>query len=300
MDLTLVAYYIRFGIMDDSSETRFKLTLQYDGGAFHGWQLQPDAATVQGAIEEAAARLAGDAGARRRPVAGAGRTDAGVHATGQVAALTMPPRWSALELVRALNALLPGTIRVIDCEAVPRGFDPRRDAVERSYLYRVGAGPDAASPFHRRWCWPLGRPLDLDAAARAAAHLPGEHDFRAFAKAGQPERGYHCRIARAEWRPWDDLGVAFEVSANRFLHRMVRYLVGTMVDIARGRRDPADMVRLLQPTPGSGPPETGAPEDPGGAAVSAAHTTSPPAPPRGLFLTGVRYGTGPPPEAERP
>ena len=249
-------------------ETRFKLTLHYDGSAFRGWQVQPGAPTVQGEIEAAVRQLTGE----RRTVLGSGRTDTGVHATGQVAAVTMPARWSGPALARSLNALLAGTIWVQDIEAVPDGFHPRRDAVERSYAYRVGTAPHAASPFHRRWCWPLCRPLDLDAASRAAAHLTGEHVFRAFAKAGQPGRGYTCRVTRARWLPWDDLGAVFEISANRFLHRMVRYLVGTMVDIGLGRREAADMALLLR----------------GGEGESAL-ITSPPAPPEGLFLTRVEY-----------
>ena len=247
------------------SETRFKLILHYDGGRFHGWQIQPGAATVQSAVEEAVAHLTGE----RRTVLGAGRTDAGVHATGQVATVTVPAPWTATELARALNAVLPGSIWVRHIEPVPDSFHPRYGAVSRSYEYRVGTVPRAASPFHRRWCWPLCRALDLDAANRAAHHLPGEHSFRAFAKSGQPRRGYRCRVTCARWRPWDDLGVVFEISANRFLHRMVRYLVGTMVDIGRGRRVEDDMALLV-----SGNTDL---------------RTSRPAPPRGLFLTRVEY-----------
>jgi len=249
-------------------ETRFKLTLHYDGSAFRGWQVQPGRTTVQGEIESAVRQLTGE----HRTVVGSGRTDTGVHSTGQVAAVTMPARWKAPALARSLNALLGGTIWVRNIEAVSDGFHPRRDAVERSYAYRVGTHAHAASPFHRRWCWPLCRPLDLEAADRAAAHVAGEHEFRAFAKAGQPQRGYTCRVTRAQWLPWDDLGTVFEISANRFLHRMVRYLVGTMVDIALGRREAAEMALLLR-------------QDEGGRAL----TTSPPAPPGGLFLTRVEY-----------
>ena len=249
-------------------ETRFKLTLHYDGSAFRGWQAQPGEPTVQGEIEAAVRRLTGE----RRTVLGSGRTDAGVHATGQVAAVTMPARWSAPALARSLNALLAGTIWIQDVEAAPNGFHPRRDAVERSYAYRVGTAAHAASPFHRRWCWPLCRPLDMEAAARAAAHLGGRHEFAAFAKAGQPHRGHACRVTRARWLPWDDLGAVFEISANRFLHRMVRYLVGTMVDIALGRREVAEMALLLRGDQGN-----------------RALITSPPAPPDGLFLTRVEY-----------
>ena len=155
-----------------------------------------------------------------------------------------------------------------DATPADPGFQPRFDAVARSYSYRVGTVPEAASPFHRRWCWPLGRPLDLEATSRTAAAIRGEHEFHAFAKAGQPHRGHICRVTNARWRPWGELGAVFEITANRFLHRMVRYLVGTMVDIALGRRKEEDMVLLLG---------------------DSALTTSPPAPPEGLFLTGVEY-----------
>ncbi len=253
-----------------SSDVRFKLTLHYDGSGFHGWQAQPSQATVQGAMEDALVRLTGE----RRPVVGAGRTDSGVHATGQVASVVVPERWTPQSLGRALNALLPDTVWVRRVEAVARDFHPRYDAIERSYAYRLGTAPRAASPFHRRWCWPLCRPIEIDAAARAARTLIGEQDCRAFAKTGQPQRGTACRITEARWRPWNDLGFRFEISANRFLHRMVRYLVGTMVEIASGRRDEGDMIRLLRGTRKQG---------------DSMLTTSPPAPPGGLFLTRVRY-----------
>ncbi len=249
-------------------QTRFKLVLQYDGSAFRGWQSQPGAPTVQGEIEAAIAQLTGE----RRPIVGSGRTDTGVHATGQVAAVTMPARWTARALGRSLNALLPGAVWVQEVVAVHEGFHPRRDAVERSYAYRVGIVPESASPFHRRWCWPLCRPIDMDAASRAADCLAGEHEFRAFAKSGQPQRGYACRVTQAHWHRWEDLGVAFEISANRFLHRMVRYLVGTMVDVALGRRGEAEMALMLQ-----------------GDLKKHGLTTSRPAPPEGLFLTRVGY-----------
>ena len=250
------------------TETRFKLTLHYDGAAFHGWQAQPGQPTVQGAVEAAISRITGE----HRTVTGAGRTDTGVHATGQVAAVTIPADWTAPSLVRALNALLPGSVWVRGAVAVDRDFHPRYNAIARSYSYRVGTAPEAASPFHCRWCWALCRPLELETVARAAEALLGEHEFRAFAKAGQPQRGYSCSVTTARWSPWGDLGVVFEISANRFLHRMVRYLVGTMVDVALGHRMEEDIVLLLR-------------KDDGDSAL----TTSPPAPPEGLFLTGVDY-----------
>ena len=251
-------------------ETRFKLTLHYDGSAFHGWQVQPGQPTVQGALEAAVSRISG----HRCTVTGAGRTDSGVHATGQVAAVTMPGSWAGPDLAQALNALLPPTVWVRSAEPADSGFQPRFDAVSRSYAYRVGTAPEAASPFHRRWCWPLCRDIDLEAAATAARAIVGEREFHAFAKAGQPQRGYVCNVTAAAWHPWGELGAVFEVRSNRFLHRMVRYLVGTMVDVALGRRKEEDMVLLLEAGKGE-----------------SSLTTSPPAPPGGLFLTGVEYPT---------
>ena len=252
-------------------ETRFKLTLQYDGSAFCGWQSQPREPTVQGEIEGALSRITGE----HRIVLGSGRTDAGVHASGQVAAVNMPSTWTAQALSRSLNALLPGTIWVQDAEAVHASFNPRFDAVSRSYEYRIGTVARAASPFRRRWCWPLCRPVDLEAATRAAELLPGKHCFRSFSKSGQPKRDYECRVISARWSRWEDLGAVFEITANRFLHRMVRYLVGTMVDVALGRREEGDMALLLRAEPGQ-----------------RALTTSRPAPPRGLFLAAVTYPAG--------
>ncbi len=268
---------------------RFKLTLHYDGAAFRGWQAQAEGLTVQGELERAATRLAG--GERR--VLGAGRTDAGVHACGQVAALDLPASWTGSALARSLNALLPDAIWVERAEVAPNRFDPRRDASSRTYVYRVGLAPASASPFRRRWCWPLGRAMDLDRAREAASVLPGEHDFRAFAKTGQPERGYVCNVERARWREWEALGwrqatgsaeaardagdagpfgAVFEITANRFLHRMVRYLVGTMAGIGLGARPASDVAGLLQGEPSL--------------------ATSPPAPPQGLCLAHVAYSNG--------
>ena len=271
-------------------ETRFKLTLHYDGAAFHGWQAQPGQPTVQGALEAVVSRITG----AHRPVTGAGRTDTGVHATGQVAAVTVPAEWTARALTRSLNGLLAPNVWVRSAVPVDPAFQPRFDAVARSYAYRVGTAPEAASPFHRRWCWPLCRPLDMDAAARAAAALPGAHDFQAFAKSGQPQRGHTCRVAEARWRPWAETGVVFEITANRFLHRMVRYLVGTMVDIALGRREEEEMIRLLHrgkaaPEGEAGPRGPSAPQTEAAPRAEAGPITSPPAPPQGLFLTGVEY-----------
>lgn len=252
--------------MESGQEFRFRLTLHYDGSDFHGWQLQPEVRTVQGELESALERLTG---ATRR-VTGAGRTDRGVHATGQVAAVTLPARWDVVELHRAMNAVLPSDLWVEDVRKVNLEFHPRYDAVERSYAYRVGLADAVGSPFHRPWCWALCEPLERDALAGPADALSGEHSFRKFRKSGQPGRGDVCRVRSAAWEPWGDLGLAFRITANRYLHHMVRYLVGTMVEVARGRRPEDDFFELL--------------EDPETELV-----TSPPAPPEGLFLTRVGY-----------
>ena len=251
--------------MSPQNEHRIKLTLHYDGSGFHGWQVQPDVRTVQAELEAAVSRLTN----RPTGVVGAGRTDTGVHATGQVASVTVPVRWSAAALRKALNAVLPRDIWVAEAEEVPAGFHARFDAVARSYIYRVGTTEAARSPFRRRWCWPLARELDRSALEETAAAIVGDHSFRSFAKAGQEERGDRCVVVHSRWTDWDGVGVEFHVTANRFLHHMVRYLVGTMVDVARGRRPVTDMERLLAGEEGL--------------------ETSPPAPPEGLFLTHVAY-----------
>ncbi len=240
------------------------LTVHYDGSEFHGWQLQPDQRTVQGDLQSALGRLADSP----RTVTGSGRTDTGVHALGQVASVDMPSKWTPAQLLRSLNATLPRDIWVDSVQLASPDFHPRYDAIARSYRYRVGTERVAASPFHRGSCWALGEPLDVGLLNRAAARLVGAHSFEAFAKAGQPERGYDCTIARAEWSSWE-LGVTFDVTADRYLHHMVRYIVGTSVDVARGRR-PIDDIDLLL-------------------AGDAQLTTSPPAPAEGLFLARVEY-----------
>jgi len=250
--------------VEPQKSLRLQLTVHYDGSGFHGWQFQPDQRTVQGELESALSRLAD----RPRSVVGSGRTDTGVHATGQVAAVDMPVGWTPQELHRALNAILPRDVWVQEVHRVRPDFHPRFDARARTYVYRVGTEAEARSPFHRPWCWALCEPVDAAALDAAAVHLVGEHSFLAFAKAGQPQRGDRCTVATAAWARWE-LGPVFTITADRYLHHMVRYLVGTMVDIARGRRSPDDLPALLDSRPGL--------------------ETSPPAPPEGLFLARVEY-----------
>jgi len=249
-----------------NEERRIKLTLHYDGAGFFGWQVQPGVRTVQAELESALSRLTD------RPITAiaAGRTDRGVHATGQVASALVPEKWTAPALLRALNAVLPDDVWIASAVEVPPTFHARYDAVSRSYVYRVGTNAEAFSPFERRWCWPLRDPLPLAALQDAADRFVGTHSFIAFAKTGQPERGDMCTVTVANWSRWD-CGMQFDVTANRFLHHMVRYMVGTMVDVALGRRPATDIDKLLT--------DRGDLE------------TSPPAPPEGLFLSHVEYPT---------
>lgn len=244
---------------------RIRLTLHYDGADFCGWQVQPGARTVQGELEAALRRLT----TQPVRVMAAGRTDRGVHARGQVVSALVPEKWTAAALRKGLNAVLPPDVWVAAAAEVAGSFHARYDAVARGYAYRVATAAEAKSPFVRRWCWPLGQPLAPNSLADGARRILGRHSFRAFAKAGQPERGELCTVLRSEWRPWGGLGQQYYIVANRFLHHMVRYLVGTMVAVARGQRPAGDVDRLL--------------------AAEVGLETSPPAPPEGLFLMRVYY-----------
>ena len=248
-------------------ETSLALTLHYDGRAFFGWQSQREQRTVQGELETAIERLT----EAYRTVLGSGRTDRGVHATGQVAAVTVPVRWTPASFRKAINAILPDDIWVKEVQEVPRAFHPRYDAVARTYVYRIGLSEGALSPFLRRWCWCISRPLDQDLLDKAAARLVGDHSFEAFAKSGQPERGTRCTVSSATWEPWEEMGLTFTITANRYLRHMVRYLVGTMVEIGRGGRPLDDLFRLIDQE------------------SIERRGTSPPAPARGLFLAAVEY-----------
>lgn len=246
----------------------FLALLHFDGTEFLGWQRQAEGRTVQGEVERVLARLAND-----RVVAhGAGRTDAGVHALGLAVSFAMPDSWTADAVRRALNALLPRDIWVAATHAMRAGFHARKHATSRRYRYDVGTDGASASPFRRRFEWALGIDLDGASLQQAAACLRGEHDFRGFSARTEPRPHYRCRILDARWdaRP-DGAGWQFHVEADRFLQHMVRMLVGTMVDIAQGRRPQADMPRLLASTDNS--------------------DTSPPAPPQGLYFAAARYPT---------
>ena len=234
----------------------FFAVLQYTGHDFAGWQRQASDRTAQGEFEAALERLAGG----RVVTHAAGRTDAGVHALGQVVSFNLPRAWEPSELLRALRALTPRDMWVVRVGPAPEGFNARRHATARRYRYVVGCDPAASR----------GSPLEGGKLDAAAAVFLGEHDFQAYSATGQSKPHYRCRIAVSEWqaRP-NHQGFIFTIEADRFLHRMVRFLVGMMVDVARDRRPLEDVARILESRNN--------------------RDASPPAPPEGLYLVGARY-----------
>ncbi|MBI2526718.1 MAG: tRNA pseudouridine(38-40) synthase TruA [Candidatus Rokubacteria bacterium] len=242
-----------------------RLTLAYDGTDLFGWQIQPDRPTVQGLLMHSCQRVLGE----RVKIVGASRTDAGVHALRQVASLATASAMAPAVLGRALNALLPAAIRVLDCREAPPGFDARRGARGKRYGYLIDRG-GAADPFLRRYAWHAPYALEADAMAGALRLVRGKHDFSAFCAAAGRGRTPTCTVlsARLVLRK-GRLGIV--LSADRFLHHMVRNLVGSLVEVGRGAREPGWIGALL--------------------AARDRRLAGPTAPPRGLTLVRVVYPT---------
>jgi tRNA pseudouridine38-40 synthase len=216
-----------------------RLTLAYDGSRFHGWQTQPGALTIQGVLADACARVLGSP----VRVVGASRTDAGAHAVGQVASVWTPSSLPAATLGRALNALLPEDVRVIEAREAPPGFDARRRASGKRYLYLVDAGA-VADPFLRHFAWHVPARLDAPSMAKALSLLRGRHDFSAFCASPGRERMPVCtlpslRLVLRRRR------LALLVSGDRFLHHMVRNIAGSLVEVGRGARPPEWLAEVL-------------------------------------------------------
>ena len=216
-----------------------KLTIAYEGTDFSGWQLQPDRPTVQGLLMEACRRVLGEP----VKVTGASRTDAGVHALRQVATLNTASSLASDRLLGALDSLLPPAIRVLEARDAPAGFDARRAAWGKRYGYLIDRSP-VADPFLRRYAWHPGYQLDEDAMAQALAGLRGKHDFGAFCAAAGRGRTPVCTLLAARVVARRDR-LAVLVSADSFLHHMVRNLVGSLVEVGRGARPPGWMSELL-------------------------------------------------------
>jgi tRNA pseudouridine38-40 synthase len=275
----------------------FKITVAYDGSEFVGWQRQANGVSIQGAIESALADLDGAAVA----VAGAGRTDAGVHALGQVASFTLVRAIDAATVRRVLNATLPASIRVLAAEDVAPTFHARFAARSKTYRYRLFTG-DVMNPFARAYAWHVAGPLDLDAMQRAARELEGAHDFAAFRAAGGEVRNtvremFVSRIDVAKSAITEDTDtngghgqnkiavpsvggvrnrdlrgsalIVYEVTGNGFLRHMVRTIVGSLVEIGRGRRGEGWLASVV--------------------ASRERAQAGPTAPAQGLFLVSVSY-----------
>ena len=240
-----------------------KLTLEYDGSNYSGWQLQPRHDSIQGRIEAALERIF-TAPVR---VFGSGRTDAGVHARGQVASISIPRPFDPDELQRALNSILPADIVILDISVAPDNFDPRRAARSRVYEYRV-LNRQVASAFDYRYSWLVRDHLDLAAMNCAAQTFVGDHDFAAFRSLGTEVRTTIRRVTSSEWTRDADLFL-YRVEANSFLRHMVRAMVAAMIDVGRGKLAANKIATIL------------AGLDRGAAPANA--------PPGGLYLVEVRY-----------
>ena len=240
---------------------RLKLTLEYDGTGFRGWARQPAERTVEGVVREALDAVYPS----WEGLAVAGRTDTGVHATGQVASIDVEGGPPSARAAQALNAALPDDVAVLLAEEVDAEFNARFSARSRCYRYRVLAGRTRSPLEARRALW-WPRPFDLDALAAAAALVSGEHDFRAFTPTETRHKGFRRTVRAAGWERDSDRA-DFTITADSFLRHMVRTLVGTMLEA--GSEAPALMQSLLD----------------GGTRPDAGLT----APPWGLYLERVRY-----------
>jgi tRNA pseudouridine38-40 synthase len=218
----------------------FKLTIEYDGTDYRGWQVQPGMPTIQGVLQEAMARIVGEP----VHVMGAGRTDAGVHALGQVASLRAAFRHPPDTLRRALTSVLPPDIVVTRVEDAPDGFDAQRWAQWKRYRYTLLARP-YPSALERRYTLFVSRPLRIDSMAEAAGFLIGEHDFRSFQAADSSAGHSIRRVHAAEFRREGE-HLLFGITANGFLRHMIRIIMGTLLDVGRGKLAPEDIKVILE------------------------------------------------------
>lgn len=249
-----------------------RMRVAYDGTDFHGWQMQPGLRTVQGALE----RALGDVLGAPTPTHAAGRTDAGVHARGQVASFESATPLPERALAPLLNRALPGDVRVRDVREAPAGFHARHSARARRYAYRLLDDDDV---LFARYAWRPAQPADAARLGRATAPLEGEHDFSSFQSAGSSPANPRCRMTRARWSRWEG-GLALELEADHFLYHMVRNVVGTALACARAD-DPAGAMRAVLEA-----------RDRRRAGVTV--------PPQGLCLEAVRYDEDPIVEAGAP
>jgi len=216
-----------------------KLTIEYDGTGFAGWQVQANGRSIQEELEKAIGQIVQE----EAKTAAAGRTDAGVHAKGQVVSVRLSRAVDTPSLMKGLNALLPPQIVVLSAEQVDDGFHARHSARARIYQYILALKHTAINRDHS---WYVGGyRLDLEVLQECASMLLGEHDFESFCKNNSGVDHFRCSVEEANWTA-EESCLIFRIRANRFLHGMVRALVGTMVEIGRGHRPLADFARILE------------------------------------------------------
>lgn len=244
---------------------KFKIIVEYDGSAYHGWQRQKTDPSIQEKIETALTAMTGV----RVTLTGSGRTDAGVHALGQTAHFSCDTRLEAGQLHKGLNSLLPEDIVIRDCRQVPDAFHARFDVRKKTYQYRILNRPLPAA-IGRQYLWQIRRPLDVDAMSRGLAHIIGTHDFKAFEGTGSPRAHTNREIFHAEIKKEPEGILAITMEGSGFLRFMVRNIVGTLVEVGTGKRTPEDIRQIL------------ASRDRSRAGATA--------PPQGLFLVRVDYG----------
>ena len=241
-----------------------KLLIEYDGTNYQGWQVQPKGPTIQGVLEEKLGLLTGE------PVQlfGSGRTDSGVHALGQVAHFKTQSRMDIYTIQRALNSLLPHDIVIQKVEDVDEGFHARKHSKSKVYEYRI-LNRNLRSAFHRGYVWYIPQKLNLVEMKKATQGLIGEHDFSSFRSVGTPTRTAVRRVIRAEVKRGRDGIIRFEIEANGFLKQMVRAIIGTLVEIGKGRMKAADLRKIMN--------------------SKDRKKAGPTAPAHGLFLKEVKY-----------
>jgi tRNA pseudouridine38-40 synthase len=227
-----------------------KLILAYDGTDFRGWQVQPDAPSIQGLLTSAIGRITG----QKVLPQGSGRTDAGVHALGQVATFQTTSVIPAANLVVALNHILPASVRVLEASEVPAEFHARKSAKAKTYRYRMYR-QEVCPPFLARYVWHYPYPLDFSRIEAAAPLIEGEHDFTSFAAVdaekcrgeGSQVNAGECNLRRVFFSAWhrEAEQLVYEIRGNGFLHHMVRNLIGTFVLVGKGTLRPQDLGQIL-------------------------------------------------------
>ncbi len=215
----------------------YRIIIEYDGSGFNGWQVQPGLRTIQGEIEKAVEEISG----RKSNVICAGRTDAGVHAFGQVANFKSRIDWGDDSVLKALNRVLPDDIVILECEEVDSDFNARYSAIARHYEYKIF---NARSSIRRNFYWQYPAQINFACLKRLSSMIMGEHEFESFCVRKSRKKSNLCRVTKSHWTKRDK-EYTFQIIANRFLHGMVRSLVGTMIKISAGFQDEEVFTELL-------------------------------------------------------